>query len=608
MRCCLAVGGDQRGVAMVIALLTVLVMLLLTAALVVASMTETFSAQTAEDSTRAFLVADAAAARAIASLRLDSDWSDSVEGEAEGQQRCAPELYDVVAGRCMRDVPYPSEGAISVSPTGSQEPKCAAAPVTEPVASPSPLPSGQSFGSYTVTVLGTPDPNRIRLRAVGRVGRATRGFEFTVARVTPADFVSYSALRVDATRVGNGTFRIHGSVYVRGNWEFHGNSRQLNDRPVSETDTEDPVYDNQTFVCSDLVLSGNPQIGTASKPMLGVHIAGTTVARGSAYEIHALLADKVVPDIRLASVPQAVGCVKGVGDQETCDRSFEGLWNAYTNSLDTSGGSTRMRLYVWSGSVWNEELSTDLRLDATAWRIPRRGKEDACRGHARDASLDAVLRDCVAFYDGSGVLYVAAQQVIYVPGSVSVLRDVSYRVDDDPTQACNPGLGSSDPCRPDDASLFVVACEDGTSCHPGGASPAYGFDVREMVRAQRPASADPSDPFYPRTTFPSRDLLAVLVHGRVRFGLSGSAENQEINLVVVSGCDQSLPPERCDLTMQKNLQLYGSVISRLLVFEQNVDLYQVPDLRQYLPFTLEHFLAAPGGAAVVVTQWREIGF
>jgi hypothetical protein len=60
--------------------------------------------------------------------------------------------------------------------------------------------------------------------------------------------------------------------------------------------------------------------------------------------------------------------------------------------------------------------------------------------------------------------------------------------------------------------------------------------------------------------------------------------------------------------MQKNLQLYGSVISRLLVFEQNVDLYQVPDLRQYLPITLDNFLAAPGGSAVVVTSWREIGF
>jgi hypothetical protein len=50
------------------------------------------------------------------------------------------------------------------------------------------------------------------------------------------------------------------------------------------------------------------------------------------------------------------------------------------------------------------------------------------------------------------------------------------------------------------------------------------------------------------------------------------------------------------------------VISRLLVFEQNVDLFQVPDLRRYLPFSLDRFLSAPGGAAVVVTQWREVGF
>jgi hypothetical protein len=153
--------------------------------------------------------------------------------------------------------------------------------------------------------------------------------------------------------------------------------------------------------------------------------------------------------------------------------------------------------------------------------------------------------------------------------------------------------------------MFVVACEQSADCNPSRSSPNYGLDVSEMLLAQRRAS---SGPFYPQTTFPSRDLLAILVHGRVRFGLSGNPANQEINAVVVSGCDTSLPPERCDLTLQKNLQLYGSVISRLLVFEQNVDLFQVPDLRRYLPFSLDRFLSAPGGAAVVVTQWREVGF
>ncbi|MDR5709941.1 MAG: hypothetical protein QN140_08985 [Armatimonadota bacterium] len=601
---------SEQGLALVMALITIVVLLLLTAALVTAAVTETYTAQTAEDSARAFLVADAAAARAMASLRLDANWTETDPGGQDAVDRCpGGELYDLLAGECMRDVPYPRYGAIAVGPAappgGAPEPVCAAKGVTSPEASPAPLPPEQSFGRYTVTVVEVLGPNRIRLRAVGRVGRATRGFEFTVDRVTPADFVSYSALRVDATRVGNGTFRIHGSVYVRGNWEFHGNSQQLNDRPVSEADTLNPVYDNQTFVCGDLVLSGNPQIGEPNRPMLGVHIAGTIRGAGQAYEVHALLRDTVVPDIRLVSVPQAVACVKGVGDQSACDQSFPGLWNAYTNSLDTFGGSTRMRLYVWSGSSWDERLSSDLQLGSESWRIPKRGREDACRRHERGASLDDVLEDCAAYYDGSSRLYVGARQVIYIPGSLSVLRDIDYRVDDDPTQACDPGQRDSDPCRPDDASLFLVACEAGTACDPTLSSPAYGFNVREMLRAQRRASAGP---LYPQTTFPTRDALAVLVHGRVRFGLSGSPANQEINLVVLSGCDTRLPPDRCDLTMQKNLQLYGSVISRLLVFEQNVDLYQVPDLRSYLPITLDNFLAAPGGSAVVVTQWREIGF
>jgi hypothetical protein len=592
---------------MVVALLTVVVMVLLTAALVVASMTEVFNAQTAEDSARAFLVADAAAARAIASLRVDSNWSDNRGDCPQGY------LKDQIANRCMGPdaVPYPDSGALVVKAApggdGTSQPPCAAVSVT-PVASPSPGPQqGGSIGTYTVQVLETPppEPGKISLRAIGRVGRAVRGFDFTVERVTPADFVSYSSLRVDATRVGNGTFRIHGSVYVRGNWEFHGNSQQLNDRPVSDSDSADPVYDNQTFVCGDLVLNGNPQIGEQSRPMLGVHIAGGVRGAGRARDIYALLQDKVVPDIRLGSVPVAVACIKGTLSTEECQNAGFGSLHAYTNEL--SGGQlVVLRPPSGQETSWQRDTTqtSNLTLGSQSWRIPKRGQQSACA--STSLTLAQVLGPCAAYYDhSSGKLYVAAGQVIYIPGSLSVQRDTDYRVDDDPSQACNPAAGSSDPCRPGDGAMFVVACEGGTGCDPSSSSPAYGLDVREMLRAQRPAS---SGPFYPQTTFPSRDLLAILVHGRVRFGLSGNPANQEINAVVVSGCDTSLPPERCDLTMQKNLQLYGSVISRLLVFEQNVDLFQVPDLRRYLPFSLDQFLSAPGGAAVVVTQWREVGF
>jgi hypothetical protein len=638
----------ESGAALVIALLTIVVMMLLTAALVTASMTETFSAQTAEDSARAFLVADAAAARALASLRLDPDWSDV--GTVGG---CGGAVYDLLSGECMRNVPYPGYGSYVVSRPGSGnpgpigEPKCAAAPVSTPSASPVPLPEQEAFGRYTVTVEGTPEPGKVTLRAVGQVGRATRGFTFTVQRVTPADFVSYSALRVDATRVGNGTFQIHGSVYVRGNWEFHGNSRQLNDRPTSVADSF--PYDNQTFVCSDLVLTGNPQIGEPSRPMLAVHIAGDVTGAGRAYEIHALLQDKVVPDIRLANVFRAIKCIRGVPDEnlsppineENCNAEFPELWDSYTNALDRG---QMVYLYL-CGGTWTEGTATDLSLapaPRTArdcgpgrpekWALPKLDRDSVpprvdgqCVEKVRaGAALRDVLKHCAAYYDAAAAkLYVSGRwidaagrvhgtQVIYVPGSVSVLQDVEYRVEDlddrlnnDPTEPCDQARGNSDPCRPNDGALVVVACERGTPCNPNNASPTYGLDVLEMLRAQRRAS---QGFFYPQTTFPSHDLLAVLVNGKVRFGLRGNPAQQEINLVVLSGCEATLPADRCDLTMQRNLQLYGSVISRLLVFEQNVDLYQVPDLRRYLPFVLDRFLSAPGGAAVVVTSWREIGF
>jgi hypothetical protein len=639
----------ESGAALVIALLTIVVMMLLTAALVTASMTETFSAQTAEDSARAFLVADAAAARALASLRLDPDWSDgrgAVGGCPDGA------VYDLLSGECMRNVAYPKYGSYVASRPGSGnpgptgEPECAAAPISPPSASPVPLPEQEGFGRYTVTVEGTPEPGKVTLRAVGQVGRATRGFTFTVQRVTPADFVSYSALRVDATRVGNGTFRIHGSVYVRGNWEFHGNSRQLNDRPTSEADS--PPYDNQTFVCSDLVLTGNPQIGEPSRPMLAVHIAGDVTGAGRAYEIHALLQDKVVPDIRLGAVDRAIECIRGVPNEACREENgrrvgeFAGLWDSYTNALV---GGQMVYLYL-CGGTWRQGRATDLSLAPAPrsardcgpgtpekWALPKLDRDSVpprvdgqCVEKVRaGAALRDVLKHCAAYYDAAAAkLYVSGRwidaagrvrsgtQVIYVPGSVSVLQDVEYRVEDlddrlnnDPTEPCDPTLGDSDPCRPNDGALVVAACERGTPCNPNNASPTYGLDVQEMLRAQRWASRGV---FYPQTTFPTRDLLAVLVNGKVRFGLSGNPAQQEINLVVLSGCEATLPADRCDLTMQKNLQLYGSVISRLLVFEQNVDLYQVPDLRRYLPFVLDRFLSAPGGAAVVVTSWREIGF
>jgi len=610
-----SVARTESGAALVIALLTIVVMMLLTAALLTASMTETFSAQTAEDSARAFLVADAAAARALASLRLDPDWSD-----AEGAVGHCPDgaLYDLLAGECMLNVAYPKYGSYVTSRPGTgdsgptDEPKCAAAPILPPSASPVPLPPEEGFGTYTVTVEPTPrpEPGKVTLRAVGRVGRATRGFTFTVQRVTAADFVSYSALRVDATRVGNGTFRIHGSVYVRGNWEFHGNSWQLNDRPTSESERDSARYKNQTFVCSDLVLSGNPQIGEPSRPMMAVHVMGEVRGAGRAYEIHALLQDKVVPDIRLGPVDLAIQCVRGAANHDTCEGSenqlgaFPGLWDSYTNDLDPQG-LVVFRPPSGAETTWQRDMTQtrDLTLGTRAWRIPKRGQADLCE--SASAALDQLLRVCAAYYDGAGKLYVAARQVIYIPGALSVNRDVDYRVEDNPTQACNPDAGEADPCEENDGSMFVVACEAGTPCDPAGTSPAYGFDVQEMLRAHRKAS---NGAFYPETTFPTRDLLAVLVNGRVRFGLRGNPSQQEINLVVLSGCAVTPPADPCDLTMQKNLQLYGSVISQLLVFQQNVDLFQVPDLRRYLPLVLDRFLNAPGGAAVVVTSWREIGF
>ena len=643
MRWVHSVLRSQAGVALVMALLTVVVLLLVGAGLVTAAMTEVFTAQVAEDSGRALNVAEAGLAHAIQVLRRDPDWSDSDGATAGCGGSPFGEEWKVLKDNsdCLQDVSYPRGPAISVSPAGSgQQGECTSVPVQVGAGGGGNSPPGPAaIGTYTVYFKdGSMDT--LHVRVVGKVGRGQRGVEAHLKRVTPADFVAYSALRVDATRLGNGTFRISGSVYVRGDWLFKGTSEQRNERPVSAEDLEDPVYDNQTFVCGNLHLWGNVQIGTPQKPMRGVSISGRRIDRGGAMEIYSLRQGKVVPDVQLGAVDLAIQCIRGI-ENEACREvvqrghririgEFSGLLDSYTNELD-SEGLVVFRPPSGRETSWQRDLTQlqNLTLGTLSWRIPKRGQAgQQCQ--SASPALEDILRACAAYYEydaeeGKGKLYVAGRQVIYIPGALRVKGevnrdvDVEYRVDDDPSQPCNPAAGDEqDPCKEGDGSMFVVACESGSACNPGGLNDrclrqnppddCFGFQVRQTLRVARTWAPSQDRFFYPQTTFPTRDLLAVLVNGKVQFRLSGHQSQQEINLVVLSGCASGLAAERCDLSVEKDLQLYGSVISRQLVFKQNVDLYQVPDLRRYLPLVLDRFLNAPGGAAVVVTSWREIGF
>jgi len=620
---------SEAGVAVVMALITIVVILLLSAALVTAAITETLSAQTAEDSGRALNVAEAGVSHAIAfALRGDSNWQDNAQADDGtcGTVRFGTEgwivLKDLAQGGCLRDVPYPQTGPISVTTpnpgTGSSTAECASVGVNPGGSGDGGmLPPSRAIGTYTVAFHQSRDRNvnTLRVRATGRVGRAQRGVEVLLRRVTVGDFVAYSSSTVDSTtQSGSGTFTVHGSVYIRGDWAFKGNSKQLNDRPVSEDDAASPPYENQTYVCGDLKPQGNAHIGTSQQPMKAVHVAGDLRPQGNA-DIFANRIDSAVPDIRLPSVPRAAKCIRGQDDntitppidQTNCDREFPGLWNSYTNHL--SDGNARWIRKSGSSYV-RENVPSPLVIarNTEEFGLPKRGGEEECLGaiSAANRTLRSILQHCVAWYDGSGKLYVAGRQVVYLPGRLEISRELKYRVDDfNPAAPNDPDAASTRR----DASLFVVAGGSASCVDDRNAS----LKVGGQVLAWRAASQG-------STSFPSEDLLAFLVKGCAYLSFPGN--NAEVDGVFIVGDDVG----RCndpnvrggqpgDLVTRYRLQLYGAVIAKCLKLQDNppnaynVDWYQVPDLRDYVASSiLGGFLNYSAGSAIIIQQWREIGF
>ncbi len=648
MKLCSAFVRDQRGVAMVVALLTVLVMVLLTSALVVGSMTETFSAQTAEDSARAFLVADAAAARAIASLRLDPDWSrfdgptnENRKRDAVGDPDCPGGVVDLLTQECMQDRPYPKYGPFVVSaaapPDGGDDAACAARRVTNPGNPGAELPEGQSFGRYTVTVQEVIGPDRIKLRVVGRVGRAARGFEITVNRVTAADFVGYSSGTVDSTvRSGSGELTIHGSIYIRGDWAFKGNSKQLNP----------PPHDHQTYVCGGLYPVGNAHIGEQAgrgrqyygQPMAAVHIAGGYDRERA--RIYANIIDNIVPDIRLGDVARAAKCIRGIEvqdamppiNQENCESEFPRLWGKYTNHLSNNGTP------VWitrRGNSQSEEIEYQLEYmqspieikrgsgpqDLVEFAIPKRDRQQECLDSLPSGNDEQILTNCSVWgrwTEGHStsswwdVIFAAEEersgqrrvrgQLIYLPASLLISEEVRYRVR---VIEVDEDFGEDAPNSA--ASFFVVD---------------YPIEDCVQSRQETRASLGIVAPFKADGEFPGGNLVGFLVNGCAYVWIQGGDQTVQSVMIVGGGSGRCNDSENVsdgrpgDLVTRGQLNFYGALIAKCLSLQNdergrayNVEWFHVQGLRdRVVNSLLGGFLRSAEGSAVVVTQWREVGF
>jgi hypothetical protein len=650
MRIRAAIRGVLRsedGVALVLGLITVVVMLLITTALVVAAVTETLSAQVHEDSGRALNVAEAGGAHAIGlALRGDTNWAVNA-GATAGDCGVMPGtdwlvLRDPTRG-CLRDIPYPNTTPIQVTPvTGGGVPglACGSVTVEAPTGGGTALPEDQRIGTYTVAFHPTQDRDtgRITIRVTGTVGRATRGIQFVAQRVTPAAFVAYSASSVDATvRSGSGTMNIHGSVYIRGDWAFKGNAGQYNDRPVTTADAASSPFENQTFVCNNLELVGSAEIGQPTQPMRAVHIAGSAVRRGGgdiSLRIHANRRTNVVPDIGLGDVERLTRCIKGVEvpgspgtppilpiDEANCNAEFgQGMWNRYTNHLD-GGQARRIRPRASPEPptpLWvSENVPSPLVFGSTqSFALPKRGQEDTCRAALTDnlpltgtpatdrLRLQAILAVCSLYYDAANqVKYVAGGQVIYLHGRMEVNVAIRYRVDNDP-------LAPAAEQTERDTSVVVVACEEGCANQESVHFRRVGDDRGQFVAWNRGSQ---------NLRFAETDLLAFLVNGITRLEGRGNASTncadpsaQEVNAVFVTG---GTPGE----TFTKfRLQLFGGLISRQLVLQDdgtgpgqsfNVRWCQIPDLGELVGATLlGQFLNDPRNSTVIMQNWREVGF
>jgi hypothetical protein len=649
---------SEDGVALVLALITIIVMLLITSSLVIAAVTETLSSQVHEDSGRALNVAEAGAAHAIGhSLRFDRNWVDAAEataGDCGGVTIGGVTwlvLRDTARNICLRNVPYPGDLAVVEIPVAARPPAqndeedaACASPLVDfdfglppPEAQPSP---GRQIGTYTVLFHPTLErgSGTLTVRAIGKVNRATRGIEFLARRKTAADFVVYSAKELEGTY--GGAFRdlsIHGTIYVRGDWEL-ADSAQYNDRPVTTADAGSPPYANETFVCNDLYLE-NASIGRPGVPMKGVHVAGDLEADPDENaRIYAHRMSKAVPDIRLANVDRLVRCIRGVEvpgtrpiNQLTCNAEFgPGMWNSYTNHLVAGG----MTVVVWDQDRGEFRWATRRDLPtAQTFLLPRRGEDrppaeeaavrncvDAANANLnQDGSLragpgrsrNAVLAACALFYDRSATperhLYVAGGQVVYIPGRAVFSEPVAYRVDN------NPGAAQTER----DTSVLVVA-------HEGHDETFDSLVISRRFLAWNRGSQ--------HLHFAESDLLAFLVSGQVLIEgppVPNPAPNcetpteQEINGVFVVGGE----PGTLDV---RRAHVLGSLIATEIVLEEadgppgsqfNLRWCQIPDLQALLGTTLGRgaddprrstvlgqALNDPRHSTVIMLNWREVGF
>ena len=297
---------NEAGVALASTLATIILNLMVSATLVALVLNEYQTAALAEESRQAFQLADGAAAKAMFELQRDGEWDDSLGATADhtpGNTTTWYRLYD--GARYVDNMDFPSS-----SPLGR---------ITVLLRAPGP---GEVPGCNSETC--------IWIRATGRVKNASRRIEVLLGKITGADFTAYSAsdINVGAGGGGNGVFTLHGALYVANcsnvvvggqtycvGLNLQGNGAILNDQPfIGDTPGIEP-YHNRVYVQGYLTGQGNSwQIGLDVQKMWGVHAAGWPASYEN--QIDAYRRDDAVPIIPFADPSQLIADQKANASNE----------------------------------------------------------------------------------------------------------------------------------------------------------------------------------------------------------------------------------------------------------------------------------------------------
>jgi Tfp pilus assembly protein PilV len=549
---------DESGIAMMLALTVMLILSMVVVALAGLAVSEYSTAATLDRSTQALLAAQAGQELAISRLRGDADWSDNAAATWQAIDGNQPEAF----------------------------------PVAAPV------------GTFNVQVRqpsGLNATGNIEVRSIGQVRGATRTIQFTLHRVSGADFVTYSITTVNTTAIsGGGSQQWHGSAYFEDDLTMKGGSQSgfYNDRKVFSSD---PGFFNHLYVCGwtgtacadgDLTLTtGNPTIGN---PYHWVHV--TDQVTGSSTNYNPSNFDRLSPE------PFYPDVLQGVKDALA----------APANALNLAGPAT-MVVCARVAGIWVTIPSADLTLaGGNPFYLPKAGTGCPAASDPRtianiraDPSLYALVWEASATPANLTFSTTSSGLPIYVPGKVIVGADVRFEkkgslvVANDPTATIPAALQARNGCALD---------FNGTGLCTG--LPSSGHWIKASVS---PCQGSPGTD-NPSTTYPQTDLLGFIVNGSAYSNLNGSSCSQEMNLVAVVG-DRNAPAtpglactnpaSRAHIDTQKKLQWYGVLMTREMCLAQVPDFWQVPDLAAALPPPLVKVIVSSGGS-IQVMDWQEL--